>query len=61
MENNKYRFETKPLEPLILADKIEYAMNNYSEIFKKAENAYRKIKNNYVLDISVNDLLEIIK
>lgn len=38
--NSKYRMQTESLDPVILADKIEFAINNYGETIKKAENTY---------------------
>ena len=52
-----YRFETKPLKPELLAERMEFALNNYDIMLSKARNAYEKINNEYNLKKMVLSIL----
>ena len=51
-----YRFETEPLDPKLLAEKMEFAMNNYNVMKEKSVNAYKKVKNEYNLRNNIKEI-----
>lgn len=56
--DTNYRFETEPLNENLLAEKMEFAMNNYDVMKNKAENAYNKINNNYSLEKCIDKIFK---
>ena len=59
--DTNYRFETEPLNPDILAEKMEFAINNYDTMKEKAISAYNKLKKEYNLRDNVKSFLNSIK
>lgn len=53
-----YRFETQPLDANLLAEKMDFAINNYETMKKASENAYNKI-GQYSLDKQITRLINL--